>query len=341
MTRTKWTLTLVLGAVWCSRVLAGGIPHFTVKKIVDSADLIVIADVTEIRDLGPTTPIHFGIYSSEAREYSADLLVFRTLKGPVLHELTVSYPLPVELAGYSPLEPGTRLVFLHRNNGRYDLADAYYSNFPATREPPEETAGLDASGLVWSNMLAVLASPTASISEKYGILRVDYELPRDEMTIAELRKGVSATANRELRERLRGELIRVGDMNELPEVVDLLSRGLATENGKKWFLYVIAWEVKNPCAVSGLQPLLSSPEDDIREAAVEALWHMGTEAAVPALARMLWDPHEMVRFYAVRGLADIANEYGWGGPSEGEFQEHEQKYLTHWREWAEKQRSNH
>ncbi|HEV2134771.1 MAG TPA: HEAT repeat domain-containing protein [Terracidiphilus sp.] len=330
---SKWIL-LALGAIWCSRALAGGLPHFSVEKIADSADLIVVADVTDVRDLGATAPVHFGKYIFEAREYSAELFVLRTLKGPIFDKLTVSYSFPIDFVGFSSLARGTRLVFLHRNKDRYDLSDPYYSNFPATREPPEEQSGLDVSGLVWSNLLAVLASPTASVSEKRKILRVDYALHSNEMTIAALRKAVDATADRELRERLRGELVRVGDMNELAEVVDLLSRGLATENGRGWLLYVIGNCVKDPRAVQELQPLLSSPDDHVREAAVEALWHIGSEAAVPPLARMLWDSDQMVRFYAVRGLADIANEYGWGGPSKGEFREHEQKYLDHWREWT-------
>jgi hypothetical protein len=41
-----------------------------------------------------------------------------------------------------------------------------------------------------------------------------------------------------------------------------------------------------------------------------------------------------VRFYAVRACADIAAEAGWGGPSESEFHERQQKYLTHWEGWV-------
>jgi HEAT repeat protein len=72
----------------------------------------------------------------------------------------------------------------------------------------------------------------------------------------------------------------------------------------------------------------------MREAAAQALWHIGHPAAVRSLARALEDPDGLVRFYAVRGCADIAQEVGWGGPGESEFQEHEQQYLAHWRSWA-------
>ena len=83
-----------------------------------------------------------------------------------------------------------------------------------------------------------------------------------------------------------------------------------------------------------LEPLLSSSDDCVREAAVEALWHISAPIVVAALVQRLDDPDEKVRFYAVRGLSDIGNQYGWGGPAEAEFHEHEQKYLAHWQEWA-------
>ena len=35
-----------------------------------------------------------------------------------------------------------------------------------------------------------------------------------------------------------------------------------------------------------------------------------------------------------RGVSDIANEPSWGGPSELQFHQHQQEYLTHWQSWA-------
>jgi HEAT repeat protein len=183
-------------------------------------------------------------------------------------------------------------------------------------------------------MLAVLASATASSSEKYEILRVDYALPRDEKTIAALRKGLSVSGDREVTEKLRSELIAFGDLSQLPTAADLLLKNSASQNGREWLLYVIGNRVNDPRAVPALEPLVNSSDDPVREAAVEALWHIGAPAAVPALVKKLEDPDEKVRFYAVRGLSDIANEYGWGGPSEPEFHEHAQDYVTHWQDWA-------
>jgi len=314
----RWIPILTLGAIWCCRAQAVGVPHFKVDDAVNSADLIVLADVKQVRDLGSAQPIQFRNQLLQAEAYSAGLSVRRTLKGPVLEEISVRYSLPITFVGYSGLKGGTRMVFLRREKDQYHLANPYYSNFPATLESPgENTYSKDPADLGLSNMLAVLASPTASTLEKHEILRVDYPLPSNERTTAALRKGLSVSEDRELSERLQGELILFGDLSQLPEAANLLSNDSATQNGREWLLYAIGNGVKNARAVHAIDPFLSSPDDSVREVAVEALWHIAVPAAVPALVQKLEDPDEKVRFYAVRGLSDIANEYGWGGPSEG------------------------
>ena len=202
-----WIQILVFGAFLCSRAGAVGIPRFRVGDLVSSSDLIVLADVRQVRDLGPTQPIKFRNQLLPAEAYSADLLVHKTLKGQALDKVSVTYSLPLTFVGYSGLKPGARMVFLRRNDDQYGLADPYYSNFPAALEPLGESyPSADPSELVLSNLLAVFTSPTASNSHKYEVLRVDYALPTNENTIAALRKGLENSADRELNERLLGEL---------------------------------------------------------------------------------------------------------------------------------------
>jgi len=77
------------------------------------------------------------------------------------------------------------MVFLCRDKDQYHLADHYDSNFPAILEPSGENAhSEDSPELVLNNMLAVLPSTTASSSEKYEILLIDYALPSNGKTIA-------------------------------------------------------------------------------------------------------------------------------------------------------------
>jgi len=335
MNSKYWMCVLLLAGLWWYQSAAVGIPHFNLDEAVNAADLIVVADVKQIRDLGPGKPIQFRNEILQAEEYSADLSVSRVLKGPKVDDLRLSYTLPLTPVGYRGLSPGIRMLFLRRDRNEYHLADPYYWNFPATLEALGEDSGSESSPqLVLTNMLAVLASDSTSSSEKYEIIRVDYALPSTQKTITALQKGLSVSTDRGLSEKLQGELIRFGDLSQLPRAVNLLAENSATHDGREWLLYVIGSYIKDARAVHALKPLLSSSDDSFREAAAKALWHVSDPAAVPALVQKLEDPDEKVRFYAVRGLSDIANEYGWGGPSESEFHEHAQKYLTHWQEWS-------
>jgi len=330
-----WMRAALLAGLGCCLSRAAGIPHFNLDEAVNAADLIVVADVKQIRHLGPGEPIQFRDEMLQAEEYSADLSVSRILKGPKLDEVSVRYALPLTPVGYRGLSRGIRMVFLRRDKNEYRLANPYYSNFPATFESLGEGASPETpSQLVLTNMLAVLASASTSSSDKYEIIRVDYALPKSEETITALRKGLSVSTDTGLSEKLQGELICVGDLSQLPGAADLLLKNFATQNGRDWLLYAIGNCVRNARAIPMLERLLSSPDNIVREAATQALWHIGTQAAVPALVQKLQDPDEKVLFYAVRGLSDIAGEYGWGGPSEREFHENQQKYVTHWQEWA-------
>lgn len=333
------TTMVMLGLVWSCQAGAEGLPHFRVDDIVNSADLIVIADVNEIRELGPGQPVMFRDQYSQAYVYSAHLSVQRTLKGRAIDEVTVRYSIPLNSATYRGLMPGTRMVFLRHTGDRYDLADPYYSNFPATLEADDDARSDDITQLVLNNLLAVLASSAVSVADKREILLEDYALPSNEKTRAALRKALSVSADQEFSQRLMGELIRLGDLTQLAEAVNLLATDSANQNGRVSLLYAIRDGIKDARAIPELEPLLSSPDDALREAAAQALWHIASTDAIPALAQKLEDSDEMVRFYAVRGLADIANEDGWGGPTEGEFRDHEQKYLAHWRQWARKRAS--
>ena len=330
-----WICVLILAGFWCCQSQGFGIPRFKLDEAVNEADLIVVAEVKQGRDLGLGKPVQLRNEMLAAEAYSADLSVARTIKGPALREISVTYALPLIPVGYTGLNRGIRMVFLRRDKNEYHVVNPYYSSFPATLEPPEEnTASGTPVQVVLTNMLAVLASASTSSSEKYEILRVDYALPSNDETIAALQKALSVSADPELSEKIQGELIRFGDLGQLPAAANLLLRNSAPPNERQWLLDAIGNHVKDARAVPALARLLTSPDDSVREAAVEALWHIGAPAVVPALAEKLQDPDEKVQFYAVRGLSDIANEYGWGGPSEPEFHEHAQKYLTHWQEWA-------
>ncbi|MGA9509006.1 MAG: HEAT repeat domain-containing protein, partial [Candidatus Sulfotelmatobacter sp.] len=291
-----------------------------------------------IEGTGPAPPISHYDQQLQANAYSANLALRRTIKGMAPDQITLIYALPVQFVGFRGLHTGTRLLFLRRTDDGYSVAEPYYPDFPAvaalTGEARGQSSQSDYKTAVLRELWAVVGSAGASASEIAEILRVGDVLPHSEEARAALRKGLANTDDSELRQRIQGELVAFGDVNEVPEVVHLLLGNLATENHRTWLLYVIANQLSDRRAIPVLQPLLRSADSSLRRAAVEGLWHMADSAAVPDLAQALQDPDEQVRFYAVRGLSDIASQRGWGGPSESEFDEHQQKYLAHWLNWA-------
>jgi hypothetical protein len=332
---------LIIGLFLTIRCHSIGVKNLRIDDLVRTSDVIAIADITEVKTIGPAQPILFGDQLLQADEYSSDLVVRRIIKGTVADYITVRYALPRSFVGYRGLQRGTRIVFLRREQGHYSPADPYYPDFPAMSSVSGnkgfQPATADYATIVVHEMVAVIASPTASSAEKSQVLQVDYEIPASHEAVVAFREGVANAQGADLRQRLQGELIRLGDMTELPEVVHLLVTNTATGDQRMWLLYVIGNSVGDRRVIPALEPLLRSTDSSLRSAAVEALWHIADPGSVPELLRDLQDPDEQVRFYAVRAFSDIANEPGWGGPGESQFEEHQGEYLQHWRNWAHTQ----
>ena len=85
--------------------------------------------------------------------------------------------------------------------------------------------------------------------------------------------------------------------------------------------------------VPELTKLLNAKEDKTREAAAEALRHIGSPSAIEPLKRALSDSDQRVRYYAVVGLATIAGQKDYL-PNIPDFQKNEAKYSDYWRQWS-------
>lgn len=326
-------------ALFISACRGIGVPNLKIADLVAASDVIVIAHVHEVKEEGPAPPVLFRGQAIAAHKYVAEGEVLSFVKGSISGHLSVRYNLPDLFIGYQGLRPGVRAVFLRRSGNTFDLADPYYPDLPAVSPVPPADASGDYVSAIERGMLAVIGSSSTTAAEKSEILRFDYTLPRTKSTILALRSGLANLGDEDLRQRMEGELINFGDLAELPNVVSLLLHNSATSNQQVWLRYVIGNKITDPVAIPSLRRLLDSNDSAAREAAAQALWHIAAPAAVPSLASALEDPDESVRFYAVRGCADIANEFGWGGPSESQFRQHEPEYLDHWRMWAKSYRA--
>src|SRR5205085_761426 len=105
----------IVRALFCAltttSLFAVGIPHLDIPVLVNAADVIVVAEVSERARFGEPEPLSVGGRMVQAVQYSTRLHVIRTIKGHCAREIVVTYTLPTEFEGYSPLQTGTRMVF--------------------------------------------------------------------------------------------------------------------------------------------------------------------------------------------------------------------------------------
>ena len=324
-------------AAFVAELFAVGVPHLDIRELVRSADVVVIADVSEKLSTGTTDVLTIRGREFASWQYASHLIVKATLKGTCAPEITVTYSLPLQFMGYVPLRPGIRMVFLRRNRNIYMPTDPYYPDLPATDlatstiYPSSDDAVV--STVVFHELANVIASPGAPTSAKLELLQKDYALPTSDYFISALKEGIVHAENEQFKAYLQAQLISRGELGELPEVVDSLAQKALDAAGKYALLYAIGNHIRDARAVPILLPLLRSTDPQTRVAIAEALWHIADSHTMKPMLRALSDSERDVRYYAVRALADITGQQLWG-PSIPEFQEHEAKYIQHWKQWA-------
>ena len=305
---------------------------FNLQRLVEEADVIAVADIFRIDDAGSATTSVDGL-ALPVSEYKANIHVERRIKGICPDGFILDFFTPQQFVGYPGVAVGRQIILLKHQDNRYEFADRHYPSLPAA---PGYISRIESDPLqaVIAELGRVVSSPAATQAQKWTVLARARGIPNVESFKLALHAGLDAAENVDLKYRIQAELISRDDLSQLRPMVDLLLSNALTDEQRQMVHLVIANNVKSPKSVPMITRLLRSGDPLSRRAAAEALWHIASPDAIPDLLRILQDPDQEVRFYAVRALSDIANEPGWGGPGESEFQEHQQEYLTHWRNWA-------
>src|SRR5437762_10493034 len=286
--------------------VAVGVPHLSIAELVSKSEVIVIAEASEPKLVGPASPVQFRGSLLAAANYSTDLDVKQIIKGKAPQHLSVLYSLPQTFMGYVPVNAGLRIVFLRDVQDHFKLADPYRPSFPACYAPVADGYS-DPLRAVVAQLANVLVSPTASRSERNEVLGIDYALPNDEYFLAILRSGLRAISDPEAMQIVQTILLLHGDIGELSSVTKELLSGSEIPNRKPGLLYALGNRVTDVRAVPFVERLLQSDDSQVRAAAAEALWHIGSQAALGPAAKALKDSDPQVRYYAIRALADITN----------------------------------
>ena len=92
--------------------------------------------------------------------------------------------------------------------------------------------------------------------------------------------------------------------------------------------------LKDPTSIPTLRQLLALQDQRVRRAVAVALRQTRSPDALKPLSQLLTNDDITVRYYATVGMGEITAQDQWT-PAFDEFRDHESKYLSYWREWAE------
>jgi hypothetical protein len=305
---------------------------FNLARLVADSDVVAIANVLSMRKAGAARITVDG-QAVSATLYRAEAEIQGCIKGLCPDHVTIEFYTPEQFVGYPGVGAGRGLVFLRAQGPTFVFTDRHFPVLPAADAYtfPDEQGPVEAAAGVLGR---ALSSPATSHSDKMLVLVRARGIPKTESFISSLQVALGTVAQPDLRCRIQAELISRGDASQVESAVELLLGSALSRDERDTLVLAIANNASGPGALPALGKLLRLGDPLARRAAAEALWHIASPASVRFLGPSLEDPDEEVRFYAVRALSDIANEPGWGGPSESEFHENQQRYLAHWASWA-------
>jgi hypothetical protein len=315
-------------------VSAVPVPRFDLRAAFERADIVVIGQVHSVV-LAGSKIVTVGQEQLEGQERHAAVTVLEQFKGPTTpSEITVIYAVPDAASGVADLIPGTRLLFLKAVGGQYEVADPYYPSVaaqPAAGSQPQTALERAAVAIA-----SVVRNPSADPSEK--VLALSALEGGIYPSAIDLIRPATRDANTAVRIGALVDLLEAGDEGALQQACSVLLESRA--NVPSYLLHNLNYAISMGRFVSTdvdtLALLLKAPETETRRAAAQALWHVSDPATLKPLSRALTDSDRDVRYYAVRGLAALANQPEWT-PSIPEFERNEGHYLQHWKGWTAQQ----
>ena len=309
------------------------VPTLNMDKLADEATLIVVGQITLVREVGKTT-VPFGDESVSAREMTAELREDKILKG-VPHpsgSVEFYFTLPEQFIGWRSISPlSYRIFFLVDSSKGLRLESPYYPSLVAVPDTPVHEGTVIER--VIEELAAVVESAKAPLeNRREAVFALDSsgnpEAIQALMRVAEV-KDVS------LRLSVAAALLEHNDISALPFAEDMLLK--PSPSIPPYLLhnlsYAIHEGVKDDRAVPALARLLRAGSAETRRAAASALKNVGTTSCIEPLLSALVDSDSEVRFESVVGLAEITGQPDWR-PNAEDFASDQNKYVDYWRGWG-------
>jgi HEAT repeats len=304
-----------------------------VVALCRQAEVIAVGQVSYVHE-GDATVLRSPLVSEPipAHVFDSRLHVETVLKGGVAGRvLQFRYALPDAPVGYRGIGEGEFGVFFFKNaNSELQILDPYYPFLVAAPGLGPVTGSL--VDQVIAEVAHVLSYPASTRD-----MRLDAVLTLEAVgTPASTSALRQAAGGDDARSRIMalGALLQRGDLSVLPDVQEVaMNSPAANDNDLMMGLGAALRYVRDPRAVPVLEELVHAPNVWVRRGAAAALRNTHDPAAVKPLTKGLYDTDHEVRYYAVVGLGEITGQNEWA-PSIANFDQNEQKFLKHWRDWA-------
>ena len=326
--------TVVFVATFVLSLSAVPVPPLDVPNLTDSAELIVVGRVAHVWETSRSDMEVRGTIMP-VQAIRADMQVDRVLKGTLnILPLTIEFLMPISPGGsmgyHGILQSTYRVVFLKHGDHGYEFASPYYPSLVAV--PGVSMHGETPLDAIVTELSAVLKASLSSPDEKreavlaLGTIRTSSasEALRAANTSQDVSVRFVAVQGLLLRNDFTGLRMAVDELLQPRSGIPHMSHNLA---------YAISQSRPDERSIPEVSRLLHSASVETRRAAASALRNTGSRSAIDGLTTALSDNDFEVRYFGVIGLAEITGQSEWR-PLEDEFKSNEQRYLSHWLQWA-------
>lgn len=293
------------------------VPLADVPGMVTGSDLIVVGRAASVQS-GPNT-------GNESFVVWVDRVIASSATPS--RRLAVQLDLPAPPSGVGTVTEGQYGIFFLRSGARnniYTATDPYHPALPATPGGGQTTPVADALTAVAQELTRVLTAPASDLVAMRDMMAAQYlcwdaasaleTIPND-VIVPQLQPIVTA-GQKPAQLWAIAILLRIGGRHKTAAVAgdylasvkaDLLAPTPEEGPAVVKLAATIQTEINTAQAVPFLTPLLDSKQVEVRRAAADALALIATPAVVaPLTDKALDDRDQDVRYYAVRGLAQMA-----------------------------------
>jgi len=308
------------------------VPPLDVPLLVNQADAVVIGQIISVTELGGTT-LDLGRGPITATDFVAELRADKVIKSatPSSPTLTLHFAVPESPVGIQRVVVDQfGLFFLSTAHGEFHFTDPFHPALPSMRDarvPPG--AILDQVTIILGQ---VLEASSASDSDRSRSLAA-FDSLKTPVANDTLHHALSNTSGDAKLDIARALVARNDIVGLAPVEHALLHPTGLSENMISNLAGSLAG-LKDPTSIPTLRQLLALQDQRVRRAVAVALRQTSSPDALKPLSQLLTNDDITVRYYATVGMGEITAQDQWT-PAFDEFRDHESKYLSYWREWAE------